>query len=246
MKLIHKTIFAIALWAGTGTVMAQETKSGETTSGNAENETKVLVGKPYFGNSLDGMIFSTALINNSGAKSLGTLRFTAFAHVGFTYNYNINKHIGIYTGLDVKNIGLIEKFDIQNVTVKDRVYTLGVPVGLRFGNMPKRNYFFLGGGLDLPFHYKHKIWTDVQSKTKFNDWFSDYTNVFMPYLFAGIGVKGTTLKVQYYPDNFFNENKSVGTSATGQPIKIFANKKVNLLLVSIGRDMNFSKKKKKK
>jgi hypothetical protein len=244
MKLIHKTIFAITFWAGMGTAIAQETKSNESPATKTDNEQKVSIGKPYFGNSLDGMILSTALINNNGAKSLGTLRFTAFAHVGFTYNYNISKNIGIYTGLDVKNIGIIEKFDVQNVTVKDRVYTIGVPVGLRFGNMPKRNYFFLGGGLDLPFHYKHKIWSDAQPKTKFNEWFSNYTNVFMPYLFAGIGIKGTTLKVQYYPNNFFNEDKSVGTSATGQPIKIFANKNVNLLLVSIGRDMNFSKKKK--
>ncbi|MES2480240.1 MAG: hypothetical protein V4561_14215 [Bacteroidota bacterium] len=244
MKLIHKTILAITFWASTGTAMAQDAKGSESPATKADNEQKVTIGKPYFGNSLDGMILSTALINDNGAKSLGTLRFTAFAHVGFTYNYNISKNIGVYTGLDVKNIGLIEKFDVQNVTVKDRVYTVGVPVGLRFGNMPKRNYFFLGGGLDLPFHYKHKIWSDALPKTKFNEWFSDYTNVFMPYLFAGIGIKGTTLKVQYYPNNFFNEDKSVGTTATGQPIKIFANKNVNLLLVSIGRDMNFSKKKK--
>lgn len=245
MKLVQKAILTIGMSTTIGLANAQTDTVNVTKINRSiklESAQKVPIGKRYFGNSLDGMIFSTALIERNGANSLGTLRFTAFAHIGATINYNFSKGFGVYSGLDIKNIGLIEKFDFQNTTVKDRVYTLGIPLGLRFGNMTARNYFFMGGGVDLAFHYKHKMWSDVQSKTKFNDWFSDYTNLLLPYVFGGVAVKGLTFKVQYYPTNFFNEDKTVGTLPGGIPNKIYANTKVNLLLLSIGKDMNFSKK----
>lgn len=245
MKLLQTTLLSIVLTSTIGLAKAQtQSATAAKIDSTAKDLTiqKVPIGKRYFGNSLDGMIFSTAMIERNGANSLGTLRFTAFAHIGATINYNFSKGIGVYSGLDIKNIGLIEKFDFQNTTVKDRVYTLGIPVGLRLGNMTARNYFFMGGGVDLAFHYKNKMWSDVQSKTKFNEWFSDYTNLLLPYAFAGIGMKGITVKVQYYPTNFFNEDKTVGTLPGGIPNKIYANTKVNLLLLSIGKDMNFSKK----
>ena len=242
MRLLQKILLGIAFsfvchFAQAQTVSVSTDSSKKSIKIDASQT--VPIGKFYFGNSLDGMIFSTALINNNGAKSLGTLRFSAWINVGATYNYNINKNVGIYTGLDLKNIGFIEKFAVQNTTVKSRLYTLGVPVGLRFGDLPKRNYFFIGGGVDLALHYKSKMWSDVQSKTKFNEWFSDYTQLFLPYVFGGLALKGLTFKLQYYPTNFLNEDKTLGSTTT----KIFANKKANLLLFSIGKDMKFGKSK---
>jgi hypothetical protein len=204
---------------------------------------KAPIRKAYWGNSLDGMIFSTALINNNGSNSLGTLRFSMFFHIGATYNYNFSKGVGIYTGLDIKNIGFIEKYDAFDVTVKKRVYTLGVPVGLRFGNMKTRDYFFLGGGLDVAFHYKEKAWSSLFNKTKSNEWFSDRSEILLPYIFAGVSLKGTTIKIQYYPTNFLNEDFQSFDISTNTYYKPFTGKKVNLLLVSVGRDMRFGKKK---
>lgn len=242
MSLLQNTILGLAFssvftFAQAQTVSVSADSSKKSIKIDASQT--VPVGKFYFGNSLDGMILSTALINNNGAKSLGTLRFSAWANIGATCNYNFNKHIGIYTGLDLKNIGFIEKYAVQNTTVKSRLYTLGVPIGLRFGDMPNRNYFFMGGGIDLAIHYKSKTWSDVQAKTKLNEWFSDYTQPFLPYVFGGLSFKGLCFKVQYYPTNFLNEEKTLGSPAT----KIHANKKVNLLLFSIGKDMKFGKSK---
>ena len=159
MRLLQNTLLGLA-FSSVFTFAQAQTLSVSTDSTKKSIKIDVSqtvpVGKFYFGNSLDGMIFSTALINNNGVKSLGTLRFSAWINVGATYNYNLNKNVGIYTGLDLKNIGFIEKFDFQNTTVKSRLYTLGVPLGLRFGDLPKRNYFFIGGGIDLALHYKSK------------------------------------------------------------------------------------------
>jgi len=218
---------------------AQEAEGSTKTSGHSikiSSNKLCPIGKGYWGGNLDGMIFSTAFIDRIGTKSLGTLRFTAWFHIGATYNYNINKNVGIFTGLDLKNIGFIEKFKVNDLTTKQRVYTLGVPVGLRLGNMQKRNYLFLGGGLDLALQYKSKYWDVNTKKTKTNDWFSDKTNLLMPYVFVGAAIGGTTIKIQYYPTNFYNEDYSISG------IKPYANNKVNLLLFSVGKDINLSKK----
>lgn len=248
MKLLQKVILAISLISTSEISIAQSIAVNAQKDSNSiriNTQPKAPIRKFYFGNSIDGAIFSTALIDRAGTNSLGTLRFSGFLHIGATYNYNFNKHVGIYTGLDLKNIGVIEKFDLFNATTKSRVYALGVPLGLRLGNMVSRNYFMLGGGVDLALHYKRKYWNDKQPKTKYNDWFSKETEILMPYVFAGIALKGTTIKIQYYPTNFFNQDFSVGTDLfTGLPIRPYANTKVNLLLLSIGRDMDFSKKKK--
>lgn len=223
---------------------AQEEDSATTTvtaQSTLSLRSKAPIRKPYWGNSLDGMIFSTALIDHNGDKSLGTLRFSMFLHIGGTYNYNFNNNVAVYTGLDLKNIGFIEKFKaFNNLTIKRRVYTLGIPVGLRLGNMKTRDYFFLGGGLDVAFHYKEKSWSSIYRKSKYREWFSDQTQILMPYIFAGVAYKGTTLKIQYYPGNFFNQDfkaYDIGHNV----IKPYTGTKVNLLLVSIGRDMKFGR-----
>jgi|GEM_PF-528023 len=244
MKLLQRTMLTLGMSALMGVANAQsDTASVKKVESSIKIEPaqKVPIRKFYFGNELDGVIFSTALIDRAGSNSLGTLRFTGFFHVGATYNYNFSKHQGIYTGIDIKNIGFIEKFSLFDVTVKRRNYTVGVPLGFRLGNLTKKNYFFLGGGLDIAFHYKVKSWTNNQSKTKYNDWFSNETQILQPYIFAGIAVKGTTFKIQYYTNNFLNQNFTA-YDVNGQLIKPYAATKVNLLLLSIGRDINFSKK----
>lgn len=217
--------------------LAQEKDSPIVQNLKAPN--KVPIGKGYFANDLDALIFSTALIDQNGVQSWGTLRFTGFFNFGFSYNYNFNKNIGVYTGVDVKNIGYIEKWNTLNQTLKQRVYTVGAPLGFRLGNLEQRNYFFLGAGLDFAFHYKYKYWSDVQSKVKYNEWFSNRTELLMPYLFAGVAFKGTTLKIQYYPNNFVRSGANTGTFL---PVVNVPNYNVNLLLLSIGKDIRFAKR----
>src|SRR5579872_6442688 len=71
--------------------------------------------KFYVGNGLDAAIFSTATIQrnniNGTTNSMGLLRFSGFLNVGFTFNLNLNRHFGVYTGIDIKNIGFIEHAD---------------------------------------------------------------------------------------------------------------------------------------
>ena len=167
--------------------------------------------KFYFASSLDGGILSTAFIsktqNNITNNSTGTLRFSFILNTGFTYNLNFNKNIGMLTGIDIKNIGFIEK--TGDLTTKRRVYTVGVPLAVKLGDMAKKgSYVLIGGGIDVPVNYKEKSFTDRNSKlTKFNEWFSQRTAQVMPYIFAGLKVRrGWNLTLQYYPGNFMNSS----------------------------------------
>ncbi len=190
----------------------------------------------YTGTSLDGAIFSTATIHNSGtsaagntADKMGTLRFTYAVNTGFTFNFNPGRHFGLYTGIDIKNIGFIEK-NAGGETVKRRTYTLGVPIGIKIGNMAdKKPYLFLGGGADAPFNYKEKSFSIRDQKTKMNEWFSMRTPAILPYVFAGIAINhGFTFKAQYYPNNFLNPD------FTTNGVKPYAGYDVKLLLLSAG------------
>jgi len=197
----------------------------------------------YWGSSMDGAIFSTALVQHTGrAEKLTTLRFSYIVNFGFNLNYDFNRHIGLMTGAGIKNIGFIEKF--ADSTVKRRVYALGVPLGVKIGNLHKRNFVFLGGGVDAPVNYREKGFIKRGDKEKFNEWFSERTPAFMPYVFAGVSASpGVTLKLQYYPGNFMNRDYTMpdpgGNDMLIRPYSSY--ERSNLLMLSIGVDLHYNK-----
>lgn len=203
----------------------------------ADSTAKTQAPLPRFmiGSALDGLVFSTATITKGDRSKLGTLRFSAFFHFGFTFNYNFSRHFGVFSGIDLKNIGFIESG--STYSVKRRVYNLGVPVGIKVGNLsPGSTLLFLGGGVDAPVNYKQKTLATGIPKVKFNEWFSDRVPHIMPYVFAGISVHEITVKAQYYPTGFFNADY---TDATG--LKLYSDYKVNMLLLSFGFNTPFYK-----
>ncbi len=208
--------------------------------------------KLYFSNCFDGALLTTAShsgplpLNATRPVTVGTPRFTYFWNTGVHLNYDFNNHIGIFTGLGIKNLGFIEKSATLDSTVKRRVYTIGLPVGIKLGNMKKKTYGFIGGGIDLPFNYREKGFIRRGKKDKFNEWFSDRTAATMPYAFAGISMKpGIYFKVQYYPGNFMNPDYSEpAVTGTGTPITIkpYAMYDIQILMFSVGFDIRYSNK----
>lgn len=169
-------------------------------------EQKKLRQHVYATNGGDGPILSFGDVKANGAHVNTAPRFTLFFNVGRNYNYDFTKWLGIYSGVNLKNIGIITK---ENGTkLKRRVYTLGVPLGLKIGDVRGQNFFFfMGGQYDLAFNYKEKQFINGDKVKKFNEWFSDRTPLLMPSLFAGFRFyPGIGLKVQYYPNNFFNQD----------------------------------------
>lgn len=194
-------------------------------------ETKVHDKRFYTSSSLDGAIFSMNTVSMNGVTNIP--RFTYFINTGLNFNYDLGNHFGIYTGIGVKNLGYIEKGDdslSRSVTVKRRVYAPGIPLGIKFGNLGNKGTFIvLGGGADFPVNYKYKVFVDGRKhKTKHSEWFSDEVSPVMPYVFAGVSFKSHfTVKFQYYPGNFMNQDFSQNG------VKIYSGYDTHIAFVSL-------------
>lgn len=205
--------------------------------------------KLFLSNSFDGSLFTTAFdngpfpLNGGVATTVSTVRYTWFLNTGFNLNYDFGKTVGLFTGLGLKNIGFIEKIKPLDSTVKRRVFSLGAPLGVKIGNLKRKNYGFIGGGVDVPINYKEKGYVRRGNKDKINEWFSDRTASYMPYFFAGVSFDpGLYIKVQYYPNNFMNSNFTETTTVNGvttvtQPYSLYD---IQVLMFSIGFDIRYT------
>ena len=103
----------------------------------------------------DGPLLSFAgNVKHNGDHLVNIPRFTVFVNIGANFNYDLNRYFGLFTGINIKNIGLITK-ENDSLKLKRRVYTLGVPLGFKIGDVGKgRIFFFAGGSYDLAFNYK--------------------------------------------------------------------------------------------
>ncbi len=203
--------------------------------------------KFYVGGGLDAGMFSTATIHHDAGmpwvngvsaqnvNTLGIVRFSYMINAGFSFNFNFSPHVGLWTGVDIKNIGYIEQ--ANGYTLKRRTYNVGVPLGLKFGNMANnKGKFFLGGGIDAPINYNEKYFHNRDNKKRINEWFSDRTPALMPYAFIGATFNhGVSTKIQYYPNNFLNENYKDNAGYKPNDGTV-----VNLIVLSIAFNMPIS------
>jgi hypothetical protein len=109
---------------------------------------------------------------------------------------------------------------------KVRTYNLGIPVGIKIGNM-NGTYVFGGYTVEFPLNYKEKTFIN-EEKAKFNTWFSDRTQI-QQALVAGIQFPyGANIKFKYYFTDFYDKGY---TDSTGQP---YANFSGNAMVLSLG------------
>ena len=163
-------------------------------------------------------------------------RYSTFFHIGEQFHVNLGNSFGLYTGVGVRNIGMINRLN-DTIKIKQRVYALGIPVGIKLGDMQKRVYAALGAELELFFNYKQKTFLGSgrgEKVEKFNEWFSDRTPLLSPSLFVEFNFKkGTYLKLRYYPMNFLvadKQNFTVNNIKTG-----FSPETSQLVALSFGR-----------
>jgi hypothetical protein len=227
-------------------LIAQTTKDTAETVTITINETDVVTvttakSKGYISVIPELGVFQSAAQSRPGTnRELTYLRYSFAVNLEGRYNYDFNDHFSAFIGLGIKNLGFTDK--IGDLTIKRRVYTLGVPVGLRIGNLGRNNFVLIGGGIDLPVNYREKSWTNRKHKQKFNEWFSDRTPVVMPYLFAGVNIKTLlTLKLSVYTSNFFNTSFEVpdGSGGTYRP---YTNYDARLITLSLGFRIPFKKR----
>lgn len=196
--------------------------------------------KFYVGNGLDFAMLSTTTFSKPGVtEKLTNPRLTAVVNLGFTFNFDLEKKLGIYTGIGIRNLGFVEK--IKDSTIKRRVYALSIPIGIKIGDIRNRNFLFVGGGVDIPFNYREKGFVKRSSKQKFNEWFSERTTTVLPYVFIGYSFDpGITLKFQYYPGNFMNTSYTESHFLTSPGYKTYAGYNVHFYVISLGFDIHYA------
>jgi hypothetical protein len=151
------------------------------------------------------LIFSKADYQVNGAKVATPLRFTCFFHFGSYGHIDLTKHLGFYTGVAIRNVGFTSSKG--DTLIKRRNYYLGFPLAIKIGNLKQNEYLYLGVEADLAFNYKEKVFVDENRIDRFNVWFSDRTNTFMPSAFVGLNFKsGLNIKFKYYLRDFYNKD----------------------------------------
>jgi hypothetical protein len=155
------------------------------------------------------IILSNAFLEINGQDISTNYRFTLFYHMEENYNWDFSKPVGIYTGLGIRNVGLIAN---EDYITKYRSYTLGIPLAIKIGNLEENTFLYGGMEYEWLFHYKEKDFEN-DTKSKYSEWFSERTNQFVPSAFVGYQLKsGMNFRFKMYLDNFFNEDYSETTN----------------------------------
>ena len=160
----------------------------------------------WYASSGGELIFSFANLDYAPSPEGQVMRFTPFVNLQSFANYDFSPKSGFLTGLAVRNVGYIYKFKDTGLKKKYRNYVLGIPVGLKFGDM-NGLHFYGGYEIEFPFNYKEKTFEDEKKIEKFSVWFSDRDPALYNTLFVGIQFPyGINLKFKYYLTPFHNQD----------------------------------------
>ncbi len=177
------------------------------------------------------MNFSLADIEREdGPVGDNVLRFAPFFNLQVLYNGDL-KNFGWFTGLTIRNVGFIYEENQTNEKWKARTYNLGIPLGLKLGDV--KNGFFVYGGYEFEyaFHYKEKYFFN-DKKTKFNAWNSNRVNNLQQAYYFGFNFpNGANIKFKYYTTEFFNPDYNTSQSEASELNT--RNLKVNIFYASL-------------
>ena len=192
--------------------------------------------KTYVTSGLE-LIFSWANISDKTVTESSNIRFAPILNIQSFINADFNEHIGIYSGLAIRNVGYIYgnyKSSSPSTTVittqekRFRSYNLGIPVGIKLG---KLNKMFIYGGyeLEIPFLYKEKTYDNGDKTNKITGWFTNRQQSLYHSVMVGIQFPyGMNLKFKYYLTEFHNQNY---TASDGS--KPYAGLKSNVFTISL-------------
>jgi hypothetical protein len=166
--------------------------------------------KAWYGMEAYEFIFSKGEVK-AGAQTLDNIvRFTGFFNGQSQRHYNFSNHFGMITGIGIRNVGLLNKYDLPDgkFEMKNRAYSIGVPLAFKLGGMVNGNYIAFGAEAEYMFQYKRKIWYN-RNDTKTSEWFSNEVNGFNPSLFADIRFhNGTFFRFKYYLNDFLSDKST--------------------------------------
>ncbi len=192
-------------------------------------------------------IFSFANVDQNNESI--NLRFSAWLHLQNVWHYDLSKHLGLFAGVSLRNVGYVTSAKNNNVyapgitlynsqnrnfevlsthngkqigTLKRRVYDVGIPLGVKIGKVSDNKFVYLGAELEFPFHYKYKVWLDNEKYLKNSEWFSSQVNPVLFSVFFGFQLpKGYNLKFKWYFNDLMNVDYVTSVeNQLGQTVKV--------------------------
>jgi hypothetical protein len=146
-------------------------------------------------------------------------RFSLFLHLGEQFHYNFSQSAGFYTGISLRNTGMINRLN-DTIRIKQRVYSLGIPLAFKLGNMGKRIYVAAGAELELFFHFKQRSYLGTGRGRKqdqvIREWLSSRHELFNPAVFMEFNFgKGSYIRLKYYLNPFLVSSRQNYTLNNG-------------------------------
>jgi hypothetical protein len=187
------------------------------------------------------LIFSFASVDYAGNEEGSIMRFSPVINIQNLVNFDQSEKLGFFAGLSVRNVGFI--YDVDETTRKKyRTYNVGIPVGVKIGNLENK-FLFFGYELEIPVNYKEKTFVDEDRQDKKNYWFTSRVPTVNHSLMAGIQLPyGATIKFKYYLTNFFDEDFTA-SDGQGGTYKPYGDVNVNIFYFSLSfgllKDTNF-------
>lgn len=153
-------------------------------------------------------IFSGSDVRSNGTRLNTNVRFTFFFHLEQELHYDFTDFLGFYSGIGIRNVGLIldDYYPplAQNVKIKHRSYSLGIPAAIKLGSFKKNAFIYGGAEIEYLFHYKQKMYLN-NTVWKYSEWNSRRVNRLNPSVFVGFQFpNGINLKAKWYLENFLN------------------------------------------
>ncbi|MBE0673495.1 MAG: hypothetical protein IH591_02425 [Bacteroidales bacterium] len=188
------------------------------------------------------MIFSMSDVKRNGVDLDSEVRWTMFYHTAGYNNHDITGTFGLFYGLALRNVGFITQDEVigltQFSTVKRRSYSLGLPVGIKIGDLDSDMFIFGGAEYEWMFHYKEKRFEEGEKVSRETDWFSKKTNRFVPSLYFGLNFK-TQLSVtfKYYLNDMMN--RSFRDPATG--LRPYSDMDSRIFYISVSKKFRYNR-----
>lgn len=136
------------------------------------------------------------------ATGLSTIpRYTYIFNSGIDADLRLSNNLSPFSGLHLKNVGLIVRHN-DSTRSKHRVYTLGVPLGIKYHSNDHKLMLKAGADLGLALNYKWKVFVN-DSKTKANEFLSNRTSPIFASAFAGFAYRGLSVTGNFYFNDFF-------------------------------------------
>lgn len=179
----------------------------------------------YYSTTCFEFLFQNGQITKDGVNTDQNMRFTLWFNYTQQGHMDFNQHLGIYSGVSLKNVGfitekeIIRSSDVLGVLtestpyekIKRQMYTLGVPLALKIGNMDKNFYVYGGGEVAIALTYKEKRFENGVKKKK-TSFLGNETNLFQPSVFAGIQLpRGLNIQYRVFLDNMLDQSYGRGT-----------------------------------